>query len=83
MAGASGSTREIAVVNANWVAGPAGGDGSFAVMVVTDDEERYDVEASPAAATALLALFASPARLMWDPESRTIIAGGVRGTWFE
>lgn len=83
MAGASASTREIAVVNANWVAGPDGGDGSFALMVVTDDDERHDVEVSPAAATALLALCASPSRLMWDPESRTIIAGGVRGTWFD
>ena len=52
-------------------------------MVVTDDDERHDVEVSPAAATALLALCASPARLMWDPESRTVIAGGIRGTWFE
>ena len=82
MAGASASTREITVVNANWTASPVSGDGSFALMVVTDDGERHVVVASPAAATALLALCASPARLMWDPESRTIIAGGIRGTWF-
>lgn len=81
VAGASAATRAVAVVNANWEAGEDGGDGAFRFLVVTEDDQRHVVETTPAAATALLALCASPAALLWDPESRTLIAGGVRGTW--
>lgn len=83
MAGASTSTRPVTVVNANWQAGDPGSDGAFALMVVTDDDERHVVEPSPAATTVLLALCASGAPLLWDPEARTLIAGGVVGTWFD
>jgi hypothetical protein len=38
MPGASGQTRRVKIVNANWVAGPDGDHGRFEVMMVT---ERY------------------------------------------
>lgn len=83
MAGASTSTRAVSVINANWAAGTEGGDGEFSFLIVTDDDERHVIEPSPAAAAALLALFASPAKLLWDPANRTVIAGGVRGSWID
>lgn len=83
MAGASTSTRAVSVINANWEAGADGGDGAFSFLIVTDDDERHVIQPSPAAAAALLGLFASPAKLLWDPTSRTVIAGGVRGTWLD
>lgn len=83
MTGASSSTRSVAVVNANWEAGPDGTDGVFSFMIVTDDQERHVVAPSPTAATAILAVCASGAPLMWDPEARTLLAGGLVGSWFE
>jgi len=73
----------VSVVNANWEAGPDQGDGVFGFMVVTDDQERHYLAPSPTAATAILAICASGAPLMWDPQARTLIAGGVVGSWFE
>ncbi len=83
MAGASARTQPVDVVNANWTAGGPGEDGRFALMVVTKDGQRHVVEPSPAATTALLALAASGAQLLWDPDDRTLIAGGVRGHWLD
>ncbi|HET9138883.1 hypothetical protein [Actinophytocola sp.] len=40
MPGASGQTRQARELNASWVAGGAGEDGRFEVMIVTDDGER-------------------------------------------
>lgn len=81
MPGASGQTRQVRVLNANWVAGGAGEDGRFELMIVTDDGERHTVAPSPAAVTALLALAAADTILLWDPENRTVIAANVVGTW--
>lgn len=83
MSGASSSTQPVAVVNANWEAGEDGTDGTFGLMVVTEDQERHHVSPSPAATTALLAMCASGAPMMWDPEARTLIVGGLVGTWFD
>lgn len=83
MAGASEQTQKVTVVNANWEAGADGTDGTFRFMLVTEDAERHVVTVSTAAATALLGVFASGAVPLWDPEHRTLIAGGVVGTWFD
>ncbi len=83
MVGASRQTRPVRVVNVNWGAGEDGADGSFGFMFVTDDDERHVVQPSAASAAALVALCASGAPLMWDPEARTLIAGGLVGTWFD
>lgn len=86
MAGASGATRLVSVINANWQASPGGAqsvDFAFNFMVVTDDGERHVIEAAAAAANALIALCASPAKLLWGPQARTLIAAGVRGTWLD
>jgi hypothetical protein len=83
MAGASERTQKISVVNANWEAGAEGTDGAFHFLLVTEDEQRHVISPSPAAATALLAVFASGAVPLWDPDNRTVIAGGIVGTWFD
>lgn len=71
------------MVNGNWEAGGDGADGTFRFLFVTEDEERHALTVSPAAATALLGVFASGAVPLWDPENRTLIAGGIVGTWFD
>lgn len=83
MAGASESTRRVTVVNANWEAGADGGDGTFRFMFVTEDDERHTVETSPASAAALVAIVRSGAVPLWDPDNRTLIAGGVLGHWYD
>jgi hypothetical protein len=81
MAGASEQTQRITVVNANWEAGADGTDGTFRFMFVTEDGERHVVTTGAASATALVAIFRSDATPLWDPENRTVIAGGILGTW--
>lgn len=81
MPGASERTSRVKVMNANWVAGPEGGDGRFEVMIVTEDDERHTIAPSPASMTALLALAQADAILLWDPEGRTLIAANIVGTW--
>lgn len=72
-------------MNANWVAGPDGGDGQFQVLFVTDDDERHVVAPSPAAMSALVALARADTVLVWDPVDRRLIAANLRGTmpWTE
>jgi hypothetical protein len=81
MPGASEQTRRVKAVNANWVAGPAGEDGRFEVMLVTEDDEQHFLAPSPAAMAALVALTQANTVLLWDPTNRTLIAGNLRGTW--
>lgn len=83
MAGAGSDTRKVTVLNGNWHAGAPGTDGAFAFMLVTDDDERHIIETSPAAATALLAIAATGATLLWDPEARALIAAGIVGDWLD
>ena len=83
MAGASERTRRVTVVNANWSAGEPGGDGTFAFLLVTEDEERHTIEVSPAAASALVALTQADPVLLWDPDERTLIAANLVGEWLD
>jgi hypothetical protein len=48
---------------------------------VPSDGERHEIEPSPHATAALLAISGSGAKLWWDPDGRTLIAGGVLGQW--
>jgi hypothetical protein len=81
MPGASDETRQVKVMNANWIAGPDGADGSFEVMIVTEDDQQYTVSPSPASITALLALAKADTILLWDPTNRALIAANIVGTW--
>ena len=56
-------------VNANWSAGADGGDGEFAVLIVTEDDERHSVPVSSAAVSALLQLVRDSPVLLWDPDA--------------
>jgi hypothetical protein len=79
MPGASEQTRRVKIMNANWVPGQQGGDGRFEVMIVTEDDQRHVVQASPASMTALVALAAADTVLAWDPDGRTLIAANIVG----
>lgn len=81
MAGASGATQRVRYVNANWQAGEAGDDGSFALLVVTEDGLRHELEPSPAAMAALVALTRAGSVFLFDPENRTLIAANLVGEW--
>lgn len=81
MPGASEQTRQVKVLNVNWIAGPDGDDGRFEVMIVTEDDEQHTISPGPAAMTALLALARADTILLWDPTNRTLIAANVVGTW--
>lgn len=83
MSGASGQTRRVTVVNANWTAGQDGGDGAFELLVVTEDGVRHSVGLSPAAMTAVVALTQAGTVLLWDPEAGTLIAANVVGSWID
>ena len=54
MPGASEETRRVKILNANWAPDEAGGDGRFEVLVVTEDDQRYTMPASPSSMTALV-----------------------------
>ena len=79
MPGASEHTRQVKVVNANWVPGEDGQDGSFEVLFITDDDERHVVRPSPSAVNALVALTQAPTILLWDPEGPALITANVVG----
>jgi hypothetical protein len=81
MPGASEQTRQVRVVNANWVAGADGGDGQFELMLVTEDDAQHFVRPSPASMAAILALTQVDAVLLWDPTNATLIAGNIVGEW--
>jgi hypothetical protein len=83
VSGASDLTRRVSVVNANWTAGSAGEDGSFALLIVTEDGERHSVELSPAAAVAVVAMTQSDTVLLWDPEVRSLIVANLVGHWLD
>jgi hypothetical protein len=85
MPGASENTRRVKIMNANWDAGAAGGDGRFQLMLVTSDDQHHFLEPSPAAMAALVALAEADTVIVFDPENRCLIAANVRGTmpWTE
>jgi len=79
MPGASAATRRVKVLNANWTPSPSGGDGDFELMIVTDDDERFAVPASPAAVAAVVGLATADTVLVWDPDGPTLICANVIG----
>jgi hypothetical protein len=84
MPGASEQTRRVKILNANWTPDDDP-HGQFKVMVITDDDERHTMPASPAAMTALVALTRADTTLAWDPVHRTLIVANIVGTmpWTE
>ena len=79
MPGASPQTRRVTNLNANWQP-ERGGDGRFEVMIITDDDERHALPASPATMTALAALAQTDTTLAWDPVNQTLIIANIIGT---
>jgi hypothetical protein len=80
MPGASRQTHRVTNINANWSPDLEPPDARFELQVITDDDERYDLSASPASIAALVALSQSDTVLAWDPTSRTLIAANLVGT---
>lgn len=80
MPGASQETRRVKTMNANWVPDDAGGDGRFEVLIVTEDDQRYVVPASPGSMTALVALAKADTVMAWDPLNRSLIIANIVGT---
>jgi hypothetical protein len=80
MPGASEESRHVKILNANWTPDEAGGDGRFEVLVVTDDDQRYTMPASPSSMTALVALAQADTVMVWDPVNRSLIVANIIGT---
>ena len=80
MPGASPATRPVKIMNANWIPDTLGGDGRFEVQIITEDDQRFAVPASPASMTALVALAQANTVMVWDPEDGTLIIANIRGT---
>ncbi len=81
MVGASNETLRVRHVNANWEAGLDGGDGVFAVLVVTEDGVRHTLTPSVTALGPLLAMIRASLVLLWDPTHRTLIGANIVGEW--
>lgn len=80
MPGASQETRRVKIINANWKPAGAAEDGAFEVMIVTEDDQRYFVPASPASMTALVALAKADTVMAWDPTNQALIVANIVGT---
>lgn len=80
MPGASEETRRVKVLNANWIPDQAGGDGQFELQIITDDDQRYAVPASPDSMTALVELAKADTVMAWDPLNRALIVANIVGT---
>jgi hypothetical protein len=80
MPGASQETQRVTILNANWIPNAAAGDGRFEVQLITEDDQRFAVPASPAAMTALVALAQANTVMAWDPVNRALIIANIRGT---
>jgi hypothetical protein len=81
MAGAGPNTLRVTVVNANWAAGEGGGDGEFALLIVTEDDQRHTVDVTAASMPALLAVIRDSPVLLWDPDNRVLVAANLVGDW--
>ncbi|HKF33387.1 MAG TPA: hypothetical protein VKB37_13565 [Jatrophihabitantaceae bacterium] len=79
MPGASDQTRPVKVLNANWTPGPSGQDGTFEVLLITDDDQQFSAEVDATALTALVTLARADTVLMWDPADSTLIAANIVG----
>jgi hypothetical protein len=80
MPGASEKTRRVKILNANWLPAEDGGDGQFEVLIITEDDQRHVVPASPASMTALVALAGADTVMAWDPTNRSLIVANIVGT---
>ena len=77
MPGASDQTRMVKVLNANWSPGEP---ERFSVLIITEDDERHVLPASPAAVTALATLAQADTVMAWDPEGGgTLIVANIVG----
>lgn len=81
MPGASADTRRVKVINGNWDVGDAGQTGTFSLMIVTEDDERYTVTTTPEATAAVMSMARSGTVLLWDPEPQTLIVTNIVGDW--
>ena len=79
MPGASAETRRVKILNANWSPDDAAGDGQFEVMIVTEDDQKHFVPASPEAMTALVALAQADTVMAWDPVNQSLIIANILG----
>ncbi len=79
MPGASERAQRVKIMNANWVAGGDGEDGSFQIMVVTEDGEKHLMSPSPASTATLISMARADTVLVWDPADRTLIAANIVG----
>lgn len=79
MPGASAQTRRVKILNANWTPSADGGDGQFELMLVTDDDERHAIGASPSDVLAVVAMATADTVLAWDPDGPTLICANVIG----
>jgi hypothetical protein len=77
MPGASEETRRVKILNANWAPDGAEGSGRFEVQIVTEDDQRYAVPASPDSMTALVALAKAETVMAWDPLNRSLIIANI------
>lgn len=80
MPGASTETRRVKNLNANWNPDGAEGSGTFEVLIVTEDDQRYVVPASPDSMAALAALAQADTVMAWDPLNRSLIIANIVGT---
>ena len=80
MPGASQQTRRIKNINANWSPDVDAPNGRFELQVITDDDERYEMTASPSSMTAMVGLAQANAVFAWDPTNRAVIAANIVGT---
>jgi hypothetical protein len=80
MPGASNETRIVKIVNANWTPDVARGDGLFEMLLITEDDQRVAIPASPLSMTALVALAQANTVLAWDPTNRSLIVANIVGT---
>jgi hypothetical protein len=80
MPGASEQTRRVKILNANWVPETAGRHEQFEIMIITEDDQRHVVPASPASVTAVVELARAGTVMAWDPEGGgTLIAANIVG----
>lgn len=80
MPGASAETRRVKILNANWLPDGGEGVGQFEILIVTEDDQRYTMPASPSSMTALVALAQADTVMAWDPLNRSLIIANIVGT---
>lgn len=80
MPGASNETRRVKNLNANWLPDRSGGDGRFEIMIMTEDDQRFTMPASPVSVTALVALASADTVMAWDPLNQSLIVANIVGT---